>query len=192
MTLPRSDRCTPETQPTVGLRKASASLTASCAKVLWAALPAGTKPDKTTVAAAVARCQIAIEDGDNPLVMKLLEQADYGPWTVVNGKDPAFTEGLLAENTLSLALRYFIQSENLDKAQQAMDRLEAVAGTGEEASAKLTAMYLTMGRDLQAQLDELGSGDKAGTPEALAKATAILGGFDGFNQILPTIRSAGL
>lgn len=145
-----------------------------------ASIAAGTKPDKTTVAAAISRCQIAIEDGDSDLVMKLLEHPDYGPWTVVKGEDPAFTQGALAENTLSLALRYFIQSEKLDQAQQAMDRLEAVAGTGEEASAKLTAMYLSMGRDLQAQLDELGSGDKAGTPEAQAKAKAILGGFEKF------------
>lgn len=145
-----------------------------------ATIPAGTKPDKTTVAAAISRCQIAIEDGKNDLVMQLLEHPDYGPWTVVNGEDPAFTQSTLAENTLSLALRYFIQSEKLDKAQQAMDRLEVVAGTGEEASAKLTAMYLSMGRDLQSQLDELGSGDKAGTPEAQAKATAILGGFEKF------------
>ncbi len=145
-----------------------------------ATIPAGAKPDKTTVAAVISRCQIAIEDGNNDLVMQLLEQPDYGPWTVVNGQDPVFTEGSLAENTLSLALRYFIQTEKLDKAQQAMDRLEAVAGTGEEASAKLTAMYLAMGRDLQAQLDELGSGDKAGTPEAQSKAKAILGGFEKF------------
>ncbi len=145
-----------------------------------ATIPAGAKPDKTTVAAVISRCQIAIEDGNNDLVMQLLEQPDYGPWTVVNGQDPVFTEGSLAENTLSLALRYFIQTEKLDKAQQAMDRLEAVAGTGEEASAKLTAMYLAMGRDLQAQLDELGSGDKASTPEAQSKAKAILGGFEKF------------
>jgi hypothetical protein len=145
-----------------------------------ATIPAGTKPDKATVAAAISRCQIAIDDGDSDLVARLLEQPDYGPWTVVNGQDPTFTEGAIAESTLSLALRYFIQSEKLDKAQQAMDRLEVVAGVGEEASAKLTAMYLSMGLDLQAQLDELGSGDKAGTPEAQAKTMAILSGFEKF------------
>lgn len=145
-----------------------------------AAIPAGTPPARTTVAAAVARSQIAIEDGKNELVMQLLDNPDYGPWTVVNGNDPAYTEGPLAESTLSLALRFFIQSDQLEKAQKAMDRLEVVAGTGEEASAKLTGMYLMMGRDLQGQLDELGAGDKAGTPEALAKATAILGGFEKF------------
>ena len=112
--------------------------------------------------------------------MRLLTQPDYGPWTLVTGKDPAHTAGPLAESTLTVALRYFIQADQLDKAQEAMDRLEAVAGSGDEASAKLTAMYLTMGRDLQAQLDALGSGGASAPADAVARATAILGGFEKF------------
>ena len=57
---------------------------------------------------------------------------------------------------------------------------DLVAGTGDEASAKLTAMYLSMGRDLQGQLDALGSGGQAGSADAAAKAAAILGGFEKF------------
>jgi hypothetical protein len=144
------------------------------------AIPDDAAPARGAVAAALARSQIAIEDGDRTLADKLLEHPSYGPWTVVNGKDPAFAEGSLAESTLSVSLRHFIQSDQLDKAQQAMDRLEAVAGTGEEASAKLTGMYLSMGRDLQSQLEDLGGGEKAGTPETQAKAQAILGGFEKF------------
>ena len=145
-----------------------------------AAVPEAVPPSKPTVAAALARCQIAIEDGAAKQVAGLLEHPSYGPWTVVNGKEPEFTVGPLAESSLSVALRYFIQSDQLDKAQQAMDRLEAAAGTGEEASAKLTAMYLSMGRDLQAQLENLGSGDASGSPANRAKADAILGGFEKF------------
>jgi len=145
-----------------------------------AGIPPGGAPARTTVAAALARAQMAIEDGDGQLAARLLEHPEYGPWTLVNGQDPAFTTGPLAESTLTLALRYFIQFDRLDKAQQAMDKLEAVAGTGDEASAKLTAMYLVMGRDLQAQLDALGAGEQAGSAAALSKATAILGGFEKF------------
>lgn len=145
-----------------------------------AAIPAGMPPGKTTVAATLARVRMAIEDGDRELAQRLLEHPEYGPWTLVNGADPSFATGLLAEATLPVALRFFIQAEQLDKAQQAMDKLEAAAGTGEEASAKLTAMYLTMGRDLQAQLDALGAGGKSGSPESLTQATVILGGFEKF------------
>lgn len=145
-----------------------------------AGVPAGAPPARTTVAAALARVQMAIEDGEGDLALRLLEQPEYGPWTLVTGKDPAYATGPLAESTLTVALRYFIQSEQIDKAQQAMDRLEAVAGTGDEASAKLTAMYLAMGRDLQGQLDALGAGEQAGSAAALAKASAILAGFEKF------------
>lgn len=145
-----------------------------------AAIPAGTPPAKTTVAAALARVQMAIEDGDRELAMQVLAQPDHGPWTVVTGKDPAFTTGPLAENTLTVALRYFIQADQLDKAQEAMNRLEEAAGAGDEASAKLTGMYFAMGRDLQAQLDALGAGGTSAPPDAAARAAAILGGFEKF------------
>ncbi|MEI6240793.1 MAG: hypothetical protein WCR51_10415 [Planctomycetia bacterium] len=145
-----------------------------------AGIPAGAAPAKTTVAAALARVQMAIDDGDRELAMRVLTQPDYGPWTLVAGNDPAYTTGPLAESTLTVALRYFIQADQLDKAQEAMDRLEVVAGTGDEASAKLTSMYLMMGRDLQSQLDALGSGGASAPSDAVARATAILGGFEKF------------
>jgi len=92
--------------------------------------------------------------------------------------------GPLAEGALSVALRAFIQSSATDpsalgRAQQAMDRLEKLAGTGAEASAKLTAMYLAMGRDLEGQLAELAA-EGAQTPEAQAKLKALVGGFEQF------------
>ena len=169
-----------------GVRPAEATLAdwkARAAKAIdegLATVPEAAAPAKTTVAAALARSQIAIEDGASKQVAAFLEHPSYGPWTVVNGKDPELSTGPLAESSLSVALRYFIQSEQLEKAQQAMDKLEAVAGAGEEASAKLTAMYLSMGRDLQAQLENLSAGNAAGSPENQAKAEAILGGFEKF------------
>jgi len=138
-------------------------------------------PDKVAVAAALARCQMEIEkkDSDNRFVDALLTHPTHGPWTAAVGGDPAFSTGPLAESILTVALRYFIQSDQLDKAQQAMDRLEAAAGNGEEASARLTAMYLSMGRDLQSQLEALGGG-QSGSPEAAGKAASILAGFEKF------------
>jgi tetratricopeptide (TPR) repeat protein len=41
-------------------------------------------------------------------------------------------------------------------------------------------MYLSMGRDLQAQLEALGSGPQAGTPEVRERAARILAGFEKF------------
>ena len=149
---------------------------------LAAAAAAGGKvPAATQVAAALARSQIAMEDGDNTRVAALLEHATYGPWTVLNGKDKAFTHGPLAQATATASLRYFIETEQTDKAVLAMKKLEELAGAaGGDASARLTAMYQTMGRDLQTQLMALASGPAAGTPEAKTRAAGILTGFEKF------------
>jgi hypothetical protein len=56
-----------------------------------------------------------------------------------------------------------------------MNLLEKQAGTGGEAAAKLTALYLSMGRDLQEQLRALAG--EAAAPEQAAK---LLAGFETF------------
>ena len=136
------------------------------------------------VAAALARCQMAMEDGDTDRVATVLEHPDYGPWTALTvGKEEfrSLKAGPLATPTATAALRFFIETEQNDKAQQAMRQLEELAGAaGTEASARLTSMYQAMGRDLQSQLLSLASGPSAGTPQAEARAAAILSGFEKF------------
>jgi len=132
------------------------------------------------VAGALSRVQIALGDDDDARAAALLRQPVYGPWTLVAGQSPALKDGPLAEAALTLALRLFIQTEDFDDAQKAMAGLEKVAGQGDEASAKLTTMYLSMGRDLQAQLESLGSGGKASSPEVAQRAKKILTGFEKF------------
>lgn len=144
-----------------------------------AALPPGPAA-KAALAAALARVQMALEDGDKATAARILDTAVYSPWKAVTGGDAALAQGPLAEATLTVALRYFIETEQIDKAQQAMQALEKAAGTGAEASAKLTNMYLAMGRDLQAQLESLGSGPNAGSPEVRDRAAKILAGFEKF------------
>ena len=149
-----------------------------------AAMPAGGAASPVAVAGGLARCQIAIEEGDQALAAKLLEQPSWGGWTVLSSGDAAYGSGPLAENAATVALRFFIQSQQLDKAQQAFDKLEAVAGTGPEATAKLTNMYLSMGRDLQGQLEALAAKQGAtqgnGPAESEGTALGILAGFEKF------------
>lgn len=142
-------------------------------------LPEG-PPGTLGMAGALSRVQLAMDDDDAAKALALLEQPVYGPWTLIAAKHPLLQQGPLAEAALTLSLRLFIQAEKFEQAQQAMDGLERVAGTGQEASAKLTAMYLSMGRDLQTQLEQLGAGGKATDPAVRAKAERILGGFEKF------------
>jgi hypothetical protein len=142
-------------------------------------LPAGTL-GSLAVAAALSRVQIAMEDGDEARAAAVLTDPVSGPWTLFRKKNPSLQQGSLAEAALTLALRLFIQRQEFGNAQQAMDGLEKAAGTGQESSAKLSAMYLSMGRDLQDQLQSLGDGDNADDPKAQERARRILGGFETF------------
>ena len=132
-------------------------------------------PSAVAVSAALSRCQLAIEDGAEDKVTAVLENPVYGPWTVVNGTRPAGVSESMVGSSLTLALRHFIGTQQIDKAEQAMNLLEKQAGTGGEAAAKLTALYLSMGRDLQEQLRAL-----AGETAAPERAGKLLAGFETF------------
>ncbi len=144
-----------------------------------ATMPAGAG-GKLAAGAALSRVQMSLDEGDRETAGRLLEHPVFGPWTLASGGDPAFAQGQFAEGALTVSLRHFIATEQLDKAQAAMQALEKAAGEGEEASAKLTGMYLSMGRDLQSQLEALGGGDKGTSPEVRERATKILAGFEKF------------
>lgn len=135
----------------------------------------GVPASAVAVSAALARCQLAIDAGAEDVVTTVLENPHFGPWTAVNGTLPAGVSESIVGSTLTLALRHFIGTEQIGKAEQAMNLLEKQAGTGGEAAAKLTILYLSMGRDLQEQLRAL-DGEKA-APERAAK---LLAGFDTF------------
>lgn len=142
------------------------------------AAAAGAPPSKFSVAAALSRVQIAIEDGDMKLAGEILDNPGYGPWKVVQAGGAEFAQGPLAEGGLTVALRYFIQNEQLENAQQAMEQLEKVAGD----PAKLTTLYLSMGRDLQGQLEALAA--QAAQPGVRERAAKVLAGFESFLEKL--------
>jgi hypothetical protein len=140
------------------------------------------KPSATTAGGALARCQIAREDGDTKLAIRWLEDPRHGPWTVALDPqaDAALREGPFAEAALGVALRCFVEAEVLDKAQQAMTRLEQLAGQGPESAARLTAMYFTMGQELQGELEALARDSGGDRARARARARSILAGFEKF------------
>lgn len=142
------------------------------------AAAAGAPPSKFSIAAALSRVQIAIEDGDMKLAGEVLDNPGYGPWKVAQADGGEFAQGPLAEGGLTVALRYFIQNEQLENAQRAMERLEKVAGD----PAKLTTLYLSMGRDLQGQLEALAA--EAAQPGVRERAAKVLAGFESFLEKL--------
>jgi hypothetical protein len=138
------------------------------------AAAADAPPTKSSVGAALTRVQIAIEDGDLELAGRILAHPGYGPWTAVQSDNAEFNQGSLAEGILTVALRYFIQSERVDDAQKAMDGLEKTAGDAD----KLTNLYFAMGRDLEGQLQALAA--QAADPAVRERAGRVLAGFESF------------
>lgn len=141
------------------------------------ALPAGTGA-KVVVAAALARGQMAMESQDFTTAEAILEHPVYSPLR--------FGEGAVADGARTVALRYYVETEQPEKAKGVIEQMEKAAGAGAEASARLVGNYLAISRDLQAQLEALSSGPKAGTPEARQQATKIL---DGFEKVLEGLRT---
>ena len=141
------------------------------------ALPPGTGA-KVAVAAALARGQMAMEAQDFPAVGSILEHPVYSPLT--------FGDGAVADGARTVALRFYVETEQPEKAKGVLDQMEKAAGSGAEASGRLVSNYLAISRDLQAQLEALSGGPKAGSPEARQQATKIL---DGFEKVLEGLRT---
>jgi len=133
---------------------------------------------KVVVAAALARGQMAMEAQDFPAVGSILEHPVYSPLT--------FGDGPVADGARTVALRFYVETEQPEKAKGVLEQMEKAAGSGAEASARLVSNYLAISRDLQAQLEALSSGPKAGSPEARRQATKIL---DGFEKVLEGLRT---
>ena len=141
-------------------------------------LPAGPANAKLAVSAALTRAQMAQAEGNPSLALLLLTNNVYGPWTVVSsGADLAPALGPLATTALSVSLNAFVEAQRFDDAQKAMNLLEQSAGTGEEASARLTMMYRSLGTSLEERLEQLAG---AGDSEAATKAGPLLAGFESF------------
>jgi hypothetical protein len=119
----REEAARPPTATLEGWRAASATAIDDG----LAGMPSGRGNVAVAVAAALARCQMAMEDGDNNRVAAVLEHKDYGPWTVLTVDTEAFKSfkgGPLAMPTATASLRFFLETEQTDKAALGRKRLE--------------------------------------------------------------------
>jgi hypothetical protein len=136
-----------------------------------------------TVMAAIVRCQAGMEDGDIDGVIRLLDDPVVGPWKILRqegsgGRDPL--PATVLEGGLSLCLMAFIETERFNDAETAMRAMEARASQDAMASARLNAMYLRLGRDLERRLAVLGHDAHSRHPQSVARAEAMLVGYEQF------------
>jgi len=148
-----------------------------------AELPEDEAVSGLAVAAALARCQIAMAAGDIAVATQVLEHPQFGPWTIVtDGSQPAGAAGSMTEDILQIAMQLFIQTEQSAKLETAMNKLEAVATD----PARLTASYLRLSQELQKQLKQIASTAVDGRldAESRRRGTALLEGFERFLDAL--------
>lgn len=132
----------------------------------------GSRPvDRTIANAALARAQItnsASKPGD---AITILNDPKIGPLTLVLADDPIVKQGAFAVETYKLCLRAYVGTQQLDKAEETMAKLEQlVASSGDEKGATLlTQIYISLGRELGQQLARLRAANNLAELESVSK-----------------------
>lgn len=126
-------------------------------------MQSGVAPDYTLVAAALSLAQIYVGADEAAKAVALLEDPEVGPVAIVAAKNPLAEQGNFATETYKIALRAYVATQALDKAEKMMNDLEAlIAKSGDAQGVEmLTRIYITLGRELEEQVAILRKENKA-------------------------------
>jgi len=135
------------------------------------------KIDPTLVAAVFALAQICVDTGQPDKAIEWLENPKVGPLTLIAAKNPAVARESFVIEANKLALRAYIavNPQQLKKAEQVMDSLEKlVQGAGDaKAAENLTAIYISLGRELQQHLQDLRKSGQTKQLDAVTQAFEV-------------------
>jgi hypothetical protein len=131
--------------------------------------------DYTLVYSVLSLAQIYIGAGQSEGAVRWLDDPKIGPMTLVAAGHPATDRENFHVETYKAALRAYVGAQELEKAEKAMDALEATVGTGEDAAdaGKLTKIYIMLGRELQETLKRLRQENKEEEAERVARGFEI-------------------
>lgn len=116
--------------------------------------------------------------GEPNKTIALLSDEAIGPLTLIDRRNPAVSRQTFQEEVLKLALRAYVVAQQVDEAMKYLDRLESLVTEGDASTAgkNLTAVYVSLGRQLEQQLQQLRSENKTEQLETvLSGFTALLG-----------------
>jgi len=118
---------------------------------------AGGQVTYTLVASALSLAQINIGAGEPEKAIPWLDDPKIGAHTLVKANDPATDRGKFRVETYKAALRAYVATQRLDEAEQVMQALETLVQQQGDADAggTLTRIYISLGRELQQQLERL-------------------------------------
>ncbi len=133
--------------------------------------------DAALATGVLSLAQIDVEAGEPAKAIELLEDKKMGPLVLVKANNPAVAREAFANETYKVALRAYIavQPQQIKKAEEVMDLLEKrVQKSGDAAAAaNLTAIYISLGRELQQHLQELRKAGKTKELDAVSSAFEV-------------------
>jgi hypothetical protein len=132
----------------------------------------------TLLASELSLAQIYIGSGQADKAVKLLETPDNGVLAMVKAEaDILKDKPQFAIEAYKAALRAYVGVQNMEKAEATMTALDAhvAAKGGQKGAADLTRIYISLGRDLEEQVQTLRS-----DPKREADLQKVLSGFETF------------
>ena len=148
--------------------------------------------DATAIYSAYLLAQAYAQQGDNANAEKWLKHPRVGALAVVERVDrpeesasvPAFVDDNFQISVLALELRLVASdAARIDEARDLMTRLDALVAESDDASdsaAKLTRVYLSLGKRFEERLDALKKQADAGDASKRAELEAATKGFETF------------
>ncbi len=118
---------------------------------------AGGEVTYTLAASVLSLAQINIGAGQPDKAVVWLEDPKVGVLTLAKADHPVTQRGNFRSETFKAALRAYVATQQIEKAETVMKSLEEAVGQGgdAQAGAKLTRIYISLGRELQDQLERL-------------------------------------
>jgi hypothetical protein len=119
--------------------------------------------------------QILIDTGRTGEAVTWLEDPKIGPLTLVAARNPVTDYGNFRINAYMAALRAYVGTQQLEKAEEAMNSLEKLVGEGGDADAgkRLTQIYVQLGRELEELLTRLRNEQKLDEMEKVTGAFRV-------------------
>jgi tetratricopeptide (TPR) repeat protein len=117
----------------------------------------GVEPTDALADGMLALAQVYLDNGEGQLAVATLENPTFGPLTLVEAGSPLVKRPGFAVETYKVAVRAYIAQQQIAKAKTVMDALDkAVVASGDPAANEmLTSIYVSLGRELQQQLERM-------------------------------------